>query len=62
LSYGEGKKIRLYFCCKFDRAGNILQVLMDFQENPSAAQHHLKDPGVAMKIQKLINAGIVQTR
>ncbi|CAM0945041.1 unnamed protein product [Alopecurus aequalis] len=38
------------------------QVLMDFQENPSAAQHHLKDPGVAMKIQKLINAGIVQTR
>uniref|UniRef100_A0ACD5YM31 Uncharacterized protein n=1 Tax=Avena sativa TaxID=4498 RepID=A0ACD5YM31_AVESA len=38
------------------------QVLMDFQENPSAAQHHLKDPGVAQKIQKLINAGIVQTR
>lgn len=38
------------------------QVLMDFQENPSAAQHHLKDPGVALKIQKLISAGIVQTR
>jgi stress-induced-phosphoprotein 1 len=42
--------------------GNVLQVLMDFQENPSAAQHHLKDPGVAQKIQKLISAGIVQTR
>nr|BAJ85944.1 predicted protein [Hordeum vulgare subsp. vulgare]BAJ97130.1 predicted protein [Hordeum vulgare subsp. vulgare] len=38
------------------------QVLMDFQENPRAAQDHLKDPGVAQKIQKLINAGIVQTR
>ena len=43
-------------------AGNVLQVLMDFQENPRAAQDHLKDPGVAQKIQKLINAGIVQTR
>ncbi|KQK00531.1 hsp70-Hsp90 organizing protein [Brachypodium distachyon] len=38
------------------------QVLIDFQENPRAAQDHLKNPGVAQKIQKLISAGIVQMR
>lgn len=43
-------------------AENVWQVLIDFQENPRAAQDHLKNPGVAQKIQKLISAGIVQMR
>jgi stress-induced-phosphoprotein 1 len=38
------------------------QVLIDFQENPSAAQNHLKNPQVMNKIQKLVNAGIVQIK
>jgi stress-induced-phosphoprotein 1 len=38
------------------------QVLVDFQENPRAAQDHLKNPGVMQKIQKLVSAGIVQMR
>ncbi|KAJ4956088.1 hypothetical protein NE237_012871 [Protea cynaroides] len=38
------------------------QVLVDFQENPRAAQEHLKNPEVMHKIQKLVNAGIVQLK
>ncbi|XP_031247860.1 hsp70-Hsp90 organizing protein 3-like [Pistacia vera] len=38
------------------------QVLVDFQENPKAAQEHMKNPMVMNKIQKLINAGIVQMK
>ncbi|KAK0586603.1 hypothetical protein LWI29_009466 [Acer saccharum] len=38
------------------------QVLVDFQENPKSAQDHMKNPMVMTKIQKLINAGIVQIR
>lgn len=38
------------------------QILMDFQENPKAAQDHLKNPDVMYKIQKLVSAGIVQVR
>lgn len=38
------------------------QVLVDFQENPKAAQDHMKNPMVMNKIQKLVNAGIVQIR
>lgn len=38
------------------------QVLVDFQENPKAAQEHTKNPGVMDKIQKLISAGIVQMK
>lgn len=38
------------------------QVLVDFQENPKAAQDHMKNPLVMNKIQKLISAGIVQVR
>ncbi|KAJ6849537.1 hsp70-Hsp90 organizing protein 2-like [Iris pallida] len=38
------------------------QVLVDFQENPKAAQDHLKNPQVMHKIQKLVSAGIVQMR
>ncbi|XP_075099617.1 hsp70-Hsp90 organizing protein 3-like [Nicotiana tabacum] len=38
------------------------QVLTDFQENPKAAQDHMKNPLVMNKIQKLINAGIVQVK
>ncbi|KAI4372460.1 hypothetical protein MLD38_010687 [Melastoma candidum] len=38
------------------------QVLVDFQENPKAAQEHTKNPMVMSKIQKLVSAGIVQIR
>jgi stress-induced-phosphoprotein 1 len=38
------------------------QVLTDFQENPKAAQEHMKNPTVMGKIQKLVSAGIVQVR
>lgn len=38
------------------------QVLVDFQENPKAAQEHSKNPLVMEKIQKLVSAGIVQIR
>ncbi|KAK4486404.1 hypothetical protein RD792_009078 [Penstemon davidsonii] len=38
------------------------QVLSDFQENPKAAQEHMKNPSVMDKIQKLISAGIVQVK
>ncbi|XP_019156396.1 PREDICTED: hsp70-Hsp90 organizing protein 3-like [Ipomoea nil] len=38
------------------------QVLVDFQENPKAAQEHMKNPLVMNKIQKLVSAGIVQVR
>ncbi|KAE8658494.1 Hsp70-Hsp90 organizing protein 1 [Hibiscus syriacus] len=38
------------------------QVLVDFEENPKAAQEHTKNPMVMNKIQKLISAGIVQMR
>ncbi|KAL6903776.1 hypothetical protein ACP4OV_004589 [Aristida adscensionis] len=38
------------------------QVLTDLQENPKATQQHLRNPGVMQKIQKLVNAGIVQMR
>lgn len=38
------------------------QVLIDFQENPKAAQEHTKNPMVMNKIQKLVSAGIVQMR
>ncbi|XP_061980438.1 hsp70-Hsp90 organizing protein 3-like [Populus nigra] len=38
------------------------QVLVDFQENPKSAQEHTKNPMVMSKIQKLVQAGIVQMR
>uniref|UniRef100_A0A1J3IQJ2 Hsp70-Hsp90 organizing protein 3 n=1 Tax=Noccaea caerulescens TaxID=107243 RepID=A0A1J3IQJ2_NOCCA len=38
------------------------QVLVDFQENPKAAQEHMKNPMVMNKIQKLVSVGIVQVR
>ncbi|XP_057977497.1 hsp70-Hsp90 organizing protein 3-like [Malania oleifera] len=38
------------------------QVLVDFQENPKAAQEHMKNPLVMNKVQKLVSAGIVQIR
>jgi len=38
------------------------QVLQDFQDNPKAAQEHMKHPEIMEKIQKLVAAGIVQTR
>ncbi|XP_022881121.1 hsp70-Hsp90 organizing protein 3-like [Olea europaea var. sylvestris] len=38
------------------------QVLVDLQENPKAAQDHMRNPLVMNKIQKLVSAGIVQMR
>lgn len=38
------------------------QVLQDMSTDPRAAAEHQKNPMVMAKIQKLINAGIVQTR
>ncbi|MCY5962502.1 hypothetical protein OV760_29540, partial [Salmonella enterica subsp. enterica serovar 1,4,[5],12:i:-] len=38
------------------------QVLIDFQENPKAAQEHTKNPMVMNIIHKLISAGIFQMR
>lgn len=40
----------------------IQQVLRDFSENPNAAQQALNDIGVRAKIEKLIAAGIIETR
>lgn len=39
-----------------------VQVLQDFQENPKAAEQHQKNPMIMARLQKLINAGIVQVR
>lgn len=35
-------------------------VLRDFQENPRAAQQHLKDPVISMKLSKLVRNGVVR--
>jgi stress-induced-phosphoprotein 1 len=41
---------------------SVQQVLRDFQENPQAAQHHLQQPVMMEKINKLIAAGVLQTK
>jgi len=38
------------------------QVLSDMQEDPVSAQRHMKHPDVAVKINKLISAGVIQVR
>ena len=38
------------------------QVLSDLGSNPASAQQHMRNPEVASKIEKLIAAGIIQTR
>jgi len=38
------------------------QILKDMQENPGAAQDHLKNPMIATKIRTLINAGILRVK
>lgn len=38
------------------------QVLQDMQEDPSAAQQHLRHPDISRKIEKLVAAGILQVR
>lgn len=38
------------------------QVLTDLSTNPASAQQHMQNPEVASKIEKLIAAGIIQTR
>jgi len=39
----------------------INQILKDFNENPTAAQQAMTDPGIRGKIEKLIAAGVLQT-
>jgi len=36
------------------------QVLEDFKQNPKAAQHHLQNPEILGKLQKLVEAGIIR--
>ena len=38
------------------------QVLSDFSDNPKAAAEHQKNPGIMAKVNKLINAGLIQVR
>ena len=38
------------------------QLLKDFSENPTSAQQAMRDPGIRAKIEKLIAAGIIETR
>ena len=38
------------------------QLLRDFSENPQAAQQAMNDPGIRAKINKLIAAGVIETR
>ena len=38
------------------------KVLQDMQEDPRAVQEHLKNPAVARNIEKLVAAGVLQTR
>lgn len=40
----------------------VLQVLQDMQEDPAAAQQHMRHPDIARKIEKLVAAGILQIR
>ncbi|KAE8910096.1 hypothetical protein PF003_g5900 [Phytophthora fragariae] len=37
-------------------------VLNDFQTDPMGAQRHLQNPGIMAKIEKLIAAGVLQTK
>lgn len=40
----------------------VQQTLRDFGENPNAAQQAMSDPGMRAKIEKLIAAGVIETR
>ena len=42
--------------------GGSAQVLQDMSTDPKAAAEHQRNPTIMAKIQKLINAGIVQVR
>lgn len=37
-------------------------VLREMQEDPKAAQHHLRAPEIMRKLNKLVGAGIIQLR
>jgi stress-induced-phosphoprotein 1 len=50
---------------QIDDQGEMLgetEVLTDLQENPKAAQEHMKNPMVMGRIQNLVSAGILQVR
>jgi stress-induced-phosphoprotein 1 len=40
----------------------VQQTLRDFGENPAAAQQAMNDPGMRAKIERLVAAGVVETR
>ncbi|KNC82899.1 hypothetical protein SARC_04819 [Sphaeroforma arctica JP610] len=41
----------------------VMRIVLDqMQNDPAAAQEHLKNPEISAKLQKLINAGIIRTR
>ena len=56
----HGTLVKLQIYRSLLRRCMVPQVLQDFQENPQAAQRHLKNPMIMEKLQKLINAGIVR--
>ena len=58
----NGDHIWILVVCMFTEKELGWQVLIDFQENPKAAQEHTKNPMVMNKIQKLVTAGIIQIR
>ena len=42
------------------RSRLMQQVLQDLSQNPAAAQHHLQNPDIMAKIQKLVEAGVIR--
>lgn len=40
----------------------MAQVLKDFESDPRGAQHHLRNPDIMMKLNKLITAGIIKVQ
>ncbi|KAF0979213.1 hypothetical protein FDP41_001556 [Naegleria fowleri] len=67
-SAGERDEQRIQNAMKDPEIAGILQdpvmqqVLRDFQNDPVAAQKHLRNPDIFGKIQKLIASGIIQTK
>lgn len=47
---------------RFALCPSPVQVLQDMQEDPAAAQQHMRHPDISRKIEKLVAAGILQIR
>ncbi|WFD27919.1 Hsp90 cochaperone [Malassezia nana] len=65
---GESDEQTLERAMRDPEVANIMQdpimqsILQQAQSNPAALQDHMKNPGIRVKIQKLIAAGIIRTR